>query len=165
MISGKLNEWLQVAGLFGVLGGLVFVGLQLSLDRQLALIEGTEAATSNRQYWAELVNTNAEVWVKGLAGDRLSATEAARFDALASARQMSYLNNYSRAGRGGSDQLPERYVIDFASEVHGNPGFVRWWTEYDRRAEVRRQRLGASSTWATAVSEELGRLGAQDATH
>ncbi len=163
MVPKKLTDWLQALGLFGVLGGLIFVGLQLLLDRQVALNEGTEAATSNRQYWAELVNTNAEVWVKGLAGDPLSTTEAVRFDALASAREMIYFNSFSRAGRGGSNQPPQRFVIEAAWELHGNPGFLKWWREARSRLDTTRQRLDLPDTsWGTAVKEELQRLESED---
>ena len=166
MISKELNDWLQVVGLFGVLGGLIFVGLQLSLDRQVALVEGTQAGTAMQQYWAELVNENAEVWVKGLAGEPLSAIEAARFDALISARQLSYFNGYSRANRGVSGQLPERFVIDLAIEIHANPGFLMWWTEYRKGSDERRQRLGLqSSPFQLAIDEELRRLESDDSTH
>ncbi len=164
MVPKELNDWLQVVGIFAVLGGLIFVGLQLSLDRQVALTEGTEAATSNRQYWAELVNTNAEVWVKGLAGDPLSATEAVRFDALASARAMIYFNSFSRAGRGGA-QPPQRFVIEAAWELHGNPGFLKWWIEDRNRLDTTRQRLDLPDTiWSTLVKEELQRLESEDHT-
>ena len=37
MSSSKLNDWLQVIGLFGVIASLVFVGLQMMQDREIAL--------------------------------------------------------------------------------------------------------------------------------
>jgi hypothetical protein len=159
MDSKKLNDWLQVAGLFGVLGGLVFVGLQLSLDRQWAAVEGTNQGTQNRQNWAELVNTNAEVWTKGLGGEPLSATESVRFDVLALAHEIMYFNNYTRSVRGISTQLPERWVREYAHEIHGNSGLEQWWADYRQDAEQLREGLGlASSTWNDAVMEELRRL-------
>ena len=33
MDSAKLNDWLQVVGLFGVIASLIFVGLQMKQDR------------------------------------------------------------------------------------------------------------------------------------
>ena len=159
MDSKKLNDWLQVAGLFGVLGGLVFVGLQLSLDRQRAAVEGTNQGTQNRQYWAELVNTNAEVWTKGLADQPLSATEAVSFDVLARALQIMYFNNYTRAVRGISNQLPERWVREYAREIHGNSGLERWWAGHRQDFEEIREDLGLPiSPFDNAVTEELRRL-------
>ena len=37
MDSAKLNDWLQVVGQFGVIASLIFVGLQLKQDREIAL--------------------------------------------------------------------------------------------------------------------------------
>ena len=159
MNVGKLNDWLQVLGLFGVLGGLIFVGLQLRLDRQVALIESANTATSNDQFWAELVNDNADIWVKGLAGDPLTAEELARFNTLAAAREMHYFNDWSRSQQGVSSQAPERFAFEAAREISANPGFLRWWLE-DRRqmAEVEERFSLPSSGWGAAVTDEIRRL-------
>lgn len=158
MTFNKLNDWLQVLGLFGVLGGLVFVGLQLRLDRQVALVESANTATSNYQSWAELINNNADVWVKGLAGDRLTAEEWARFDTLAAAREMSYFNDWSRSQQGVSGQSPERFAFELAREIHANPGFLRWWQEDRRRMAEVQERFGLpNSSWGAAVTEEIRR--------
>lgn len=38
MDSAKINDWLQVVGLFGVIASLIFVGLQMQQDRKIALV-------------------------------------------------------------------------------------------------------------------------------
>ena len=45
MDSAKLNDWLHVVGLFGVIASLVFVGLQMKQDREIALSTATQART------------------------------------------------------------------------------------------------------------------------
>lgn len=35
----KLGDWLQIIGLFGVIGSLIFVGLQLKQTQAIALSE------------------------------------------------------------------------------------------------------------------------------
>ncbi len=39
--STRLNEWLQVAGLFGVIASLMFVGLQMKQQQEIALSAAT----------------------------------------------------------------------------------------------------------------------------
>ena len=39
MHSNKLNDWLQIVGLFGVIGSLIFVGIQLKQTQAIALSE------------------------------------------------------------------------------------------------------------------------------
>jgi hypothetical protein len=45
MDSAKINDWLQVVGLFGVIGSLMFVGLQMKQDREIALSAASQART------------------------------------------------------------------------------------------------------------------------
>jgi len=45
MNTAKLNDWLQVVGLFGVIGSLIFVGLQMKQDREIAMSAATQART------------------------------------------------------------------------------------------------------------------------
>ena len=47
MDSAKLNDWLQVIGLFGVIGSLVFVGLQMKQDRDIALSMAMQSRTES----------------------------------------------------------------------------------------------------------------------
>ncbi len=35
--TSKINEWLQVVGMFGVIASLIFVGLQMKQTQQIAL--------------------------------------------------------------------------------------------------------------------------------
>ena len=46
MQSRKLENWLQITGLFGVIGSLMFVGLQMRQDREIALAEMWQARTA-----------------------------------------------------------------------------------------------------------------------
>ena len=45
MDSAKLNDWMQVAGIFAVVASLIFVGLQMQQDRDIALFAATQART------------------------------------------------------------------------------------------------------------------------
>ena len=55
MNSQKLNDWLQIVGLFGVIGSLIFVGLQLRQTQAIALSETYQSRTAT--------NINANVGV------------------------------------------------------------------------------------------------------
>jgi len=161
MVPKELNDWLQVIGLFGVLGGLIFVGLQLSLDRQVAVAERSRGDTANAQYWAELLTNNTDVWIKSLAGDPLSESEAAQFDALATARMRLFFDSNIQ-GRYGLSQSPQFAAARAARLIHESPGLQRWWSEDRSRLDEARQVAGLpSSTWGTAVDTELERLNRQ----
>lgn len=44
--SNKLNAWLQIVGLFGVIGSLIFVGIQLKQTQDIALSETYQNRTA-----------------------------------------------------------------------------------------------------------------------
>jgi len=158
MVSKELNDWLQVIGLFGVLGGLIFVGLQLSLDRQVASSEGTAAINANRTAWAQVVTENADVWVRGLAGESLSAVEDAQFDVMASAYLFTYYTAWTRADDTISGETPSRFTMEVAIELHKHPGLLRYWRERQSVLDGIRQRGLAGGTYNAAVDAHLERL-------
>ena len=52
MLPKELNDWLQVFGLFGVLGGLIFVGLQLKQSQEIAIAsQYSDRASDSQEYW------------------------------------------------------------------------------------------------------------------
>ena len=55
MNSQKLNDWLQIVGLFGVIGSLIFVGLQLRQTQAIALSDTYQNRT------ATTVNANVGI--------------------------------------------------------------------------------------------------------
>ena len=154
MESDKVVAWFQVAGLVGVLGGLVFVGLQLRQDREIAVIDGMADAGGALLYWAELVAEHPHVWVKGVSGEDLSSEETAAFRALARALDFRYFMVWQRNKRiTGSDELAGQFVREAAFDIHRSPGLSRFWAQHQERMN----RIGIVGTpgeeWMTAVNQ------------
>ena len=61
MDSAKINDWLQVVGLFGVMAGLAFIGLQLKQDREIAMAEAYHARADTT---VALTMASARSWPK-----------------------------------------------------------------------------------------------------
>ena len=159
MIPKELNDWLQVIGLFGVIGGLLFVGLELRLARQVALTDAVANAYDARVSMADLVAQSPEVWVKGISGEPLSVVEQVQFDGLARAYELRAFSAYDRAVRLGRSPAG-RHVREFASELYSNPGLWRWWIAYNEN--LRRWDSGSGdesdSGWTIEVQAEVDRL-------
>lgn len=158
MKSSELNDWLQVAGLLGVIASLVFVGLQLRQDRQFALSEGMTAAAESSKYWAELLADNAEVWTKGIAGGELTDVESQVFDALADAFFLRWQAAWLRVNQHGMGAAAaDRFAREAALYIHLNPGLQAYWGRRVRWTE--RVSNGAQHTaaqqWVAAVQEQL----------
>ena len=76
-----LNDWLQVAGLFGVVASLVFVGLQMRQQQAIALSVATQARTETTIQAIQTQFANP-YYMSGMdkleAGDSLSLTPSER---------------------------------------------------------------------------------------
>jgi len=154
VVSKELNEWLQVVGLFGVLAGLIFVGLQLRLDRQVAQANAVDAASDWNRDWAELVTENTDVWRKGLSGEPLSENEAIQFDVLARAWEIRQFSNWNRTMQTIEPSPAQRWARQAALDIHTNPGLRAYWHSHSQRMKS----LGVFSEWNSQVDAEIERL-------
>ena len=159
MDSAKLNSWMQVIGLFGVLGGLIFVGMQLRLDRQVAVADRVSQTQVTVMYWAELVNEHPEVWAKGRAGDQLSDLEAIQFKALADAWEINRWSAWVKSQQLGLTS-PERFVREAAVDIYTNPGLMAYWRRHTSRYRQMHDTGPEinSGGWMDAVDEEIRQL-------
>ena len=154
MNSEKRNNWLQIGGMFGVIGGLVFDDLPLPHARQIAATEVIADAADRRMYWAELIGQHPEIWVRGLAGEKLTTEEAVLFDALATSWELSHYSYYNNSNEL-SVSPTARFVREWALELDTHPGLLEWWRAFRRRMDYTSPE---DSGWPVMVEEELSRL-------
>jgi hypothetical protein len=108
-------------------------------------------------YWAELIGQNPDVWIKGLAGQPMSATEAVHFDALATSWELSHYSYfYNSNNMDVSTDI--RFVREWALELHTNPGPLAWWRAFRQRINYTSPRDEDISDWPVQVEEELAQL-------
>lgn len=111
MDSAKLNDWLQVIGLFGVIASLIFVGLQMKQDQEIALSSAYQSrADASTQLWsdmaANLALIEAEVKSEELGYDSLTPQEKA----LLAYSAQAWLHLF--------ENVHFQYVNGFISEEH-----------------------------------------------
>jgi hypothetical protein len=111
--TSKINEWLQIAGMFGVIASLVFVGLQLKQTQQIAVSDTYQArsdATVESVVAAmgspEFLSASAKIY----AGkpDELSMQEAVAWEFFLGANMTMFENNH------------QQYEMGFLSDEHWN---------------------------------------------
>lgn len=155
MNISKLNDWLQVIGTFGVLAGLIFVGMQLQQEQRIAQASRIQAASEAGRAWAELIAEHPAVWVKGLAGETLAPDEQAAFDALAASRELSLWSGWFGAQLLGEPGVTrDSFVRDAALQFSANPGLLRFWREHSDRMAL----VGRYGEWQELVNAEIQRL-------
>ena len=161
MTKINLGQALSTLANVGVIGGLVFVGLQLQQDREIAQIERRLAVSDSNKYWAELVTANLSTWTRGLAGEPLTEEETLVFTLLATTRQFDmfreWVNSRSSAldiDRELTPDLTRGFIREAALEIYAYPGFLEWHWQYNDVL----QKLGRYGLFNELVDEEIRAL-------
>jgi hypothetical protein len=151
------GQMITILANLGVIAGLIFVGVQLQQDRQIAVINGVEGAATGRQAWVENLSANRDLWVRGLSGEELSDADSAVFEALAQAHELYYFNNWNRArliGAAVGDEI--RWSREAALDFTTHPGLMAYWEEQQARLLITTQT--PNSLWRDSVNDEISRM-------
>ena len=125
MNSEKVNDWLQIVGMFGIMASLVFVGVQVRQSQMIG--EGESAMLSFEATIAakQLFIDNIDVWIKGCAGEEMSVAEEATFMQLYTTFAQASFFGWLNAQHNILDLSPDNIVYGFAANIHRYPGFAR----------------------------------------
>jgi hypothetical protein len=109
--TSKINEWLQIVGMFGVIASLVFVGLQLKQTQQIALSntyqarsDATVESLTSAINSPEFLSASAKVYANN--SNELTMQEAVAWEYFLGADMTMFENNH------------QQYEMGFLSEEH-----------------------------------------------
>lgn len=131
MDSAKLNDWVQVLGIFALVASLIFVGLQIRQDQEIAIVEAVSHRFNNAEALANLVHENSVVWTRGLDGEELSTEDFVIFSAISKVVEEHYRQIYIRFQRIGPFS-PDSAARDYAYVLYHRPTLRRL---FEARAE------------------------------
>jgi len=120
MESRKLNDWLQIIGIFGVIASLIFVGLQLKQSQEIAISAAYQAradAASDINLTALNTPEYTSAFAKVMARDYESITpeELVAYETYLGANIIMYENQYQQYLMGF---LPEEHWSANLAELH-----------------------------------------------
>jgi hypothetical protein len=132
MTLEQLNIALQIVGSIGVIGSLIFVGLQVRQNTKTTRVQVQENMTSCYISVAQLLIDNAEVFTRGIAATRES------FALFSDADKMIYFggilamfkhfeNIHSQRQRGFIDQESWAAWSEHILMYFNQPGVKMWW--------------------------------------
>ena len=105
MDSAKLNNWIQVVGIFALVASLVFVGLQLKQSQDIALSQASQARTAttvemiiNSAENAHFVSASAKK--RSLSNEEFTAEEQAAMGQYATAILFLYEDQHFQFSNG-----------------------------------------------------------------
>ena len=133
----RTNRWLTLATNLGVIGGIVFLAIEIGQNQasleQSNRINVLDARTTEVQQYNDFRTVLAqdkglsEIWTKGLSGDALDSSESARFANLCTNYLWLGVSTYERSIELGRAVTAQGQVRRRGQRLNDNPGFRRCW--------------------------------------
>ncbi len=82
MARDQWKDVLEAIGFAALVASLIFVGLQIRQDHQIERLQNAADFDDTMIEYARVINANREVWIRGLEGAELSATDQVAFEAV-----------------------------------------------------------------------------------
>ena len=121
----KFSEWKDKAELVGILAivaSLVFVDLQMRQAQDIAQSEGNLTYLLSKIERNNAIIENSEIWVRGNAGEELSAEDSVVFWAMVLNMNDTAFFSVQQTRRMGLERAADATTADFATYLHNNPG-------------------------------------------
>jgi len=157
----KSANWKEVAELVGtaaIVATLVFVGFQMRQAQAIAQGEMNAAVLANAIAGSNAIIANADIWVRGNVGEKLTPVEEAIFVHLVT-------NINDRAYYGVQHQrllgiaTADVDIADYAGFLYENPGARRVWRAREANLQKYRALINpderTSPEWIEAVESKL----------
>ncbi len=133
----RTNRWLTLATNLGVIGGIVFLAIEIG-QNQASLEQSNRmnllnARTTDVQHYNDFRTVVAqdkelsEIWTKGNSGDALDPSETARFGLLCQNYLWIGITVYERKVELGRAAGAQGLVKFRGQRLHDKPGFRRCW--------------------------------------
>lgn len=140
----KKTDWKNIAELIGIaaiVASLIFVGLQLRQDREIAVSESYSSTTDTVGDLATLVEGNSRIWRLGLDGSELAAEDELVFKAMVVVVEQYFANNAQRRMRLNVENS-EGVVEGYAYAVYVHPGLRDAFLENMAYRDLRQKAFG-----------------------
>jgi len=125
-MASNWKDTVELVGIAAIVISLVFVGIQLQQDRDLAQVASFGSTAESANALSELVQGNSDVWVRGLNGEELTDAEWAVFMSVIRAVESRYMNFIIRWQASGDDKFdPESHARIYAYYIYMYPGLRR----------------------------------------
>ena len=127
----KKTDWKTTAELIGIaalIASLLFVGMQLRQDREIATAQLFAEYDNTVIEWGGLISDNRDIWVRGLNGAELDESERAAFFTLGGTFFFKEGGRFARA-RAMSSYSPTLVVNYVAQTIFNYPALETVWRQ------------------------------------
>ena len=144
----KEKNWkgiVELIGIAAIVGSLIFVGLQVRQDQQIAIAATFSTAIEATSNLATLIENNSETWKTGLDGGELSAADEIEFLAMVATVEAYQLNMYIRFDRLQIGDA-ERSYRTYAYAIYLHPGLRKAFSNRRDFLAARNESFDAASS-------------------
>jgi len=137
MNGDSLNRWLSLAANIGVIGGIIFLAIEIGQNREsldqanrLSLLDARTTEVEQYNEFRSLLAQDKElsdIWVRGRNGETLDASESERFDYLCVTNIWLSVTTYERSIELGRLETAEGTVNLRARGIATQPGIRDCW--------------------------------------
>lgn len=114
-------------GMTAIVASLIFVGMQMRQAQDIAIAEMNANNLANTIEASNAIIENADIWVKGNAGNELSPVESVIYMRLLQNVNNRFYSSVSQLKGLGLADVADVEVVEFAAFLHLNPGAKRFW--------------------------------------
>jgi hypothetical protein len=143
----------ELVGISAIVASLVFVGIQLKQDRDVARAEFTQASNASSAEVNAMIADHAGIWLKGRNDESLSDSEMIVMRRLVDSlyRRARYTSQMSRTlgGPGGAQ------LRDLAIMLYENPGARRTWESLTKNEVIYFEQMLPSDDFRRNYREEV----------
>jgi hypothetical protein len=150
----------EFTGIAAIVGSLIFVGVQLVVDQDIAESQAYIESAQLTNDQTELLTAYRDIWIAGLDGDELEQPDEFVFQALVWAAFQRKVAVWQRRIRLDAGD-PQNWINSFAIEIYLYPGLRRAWNEQRQRRSAHENVLGLTGSaggYSAAVQNALEAL-------
>ena len=137
MKIGDVDNWVQGIGLIGIIGSLVFVGMQLKQSEDATQVGIGESSVAWGIDLSTLISDNADVWRKACLDEELNPTERVIAGNIYWRYTQGNLNSWVGLETTGVGRYESSFITNaFAANMHRYPGFRKMAESFDGWAEL-----------------------------
>lgn len=147
------KDLLEAIGFLTLISSLIFVGLQIKQDHTIARAEVASNFNATMIEYAHVINSNRDVWLRGLEGAELSLPDQVAFETVAFIVWQKFFGLYS-ISKSLYEGTGTRSARQFASELFIFPGLRQYFISRCNH----RESMGQKVSFCDDVRTQLKKL-------
>jgi len=149
----------EFVGVAAIVASLIFVGLQVRQDREIAVSQNMLSVVEGKKHWVELMTANSSIWVKANSEMALTPEEREIYGSMAHALEVQHFVDWFRARQVPGANPNDTFAYQFALELDRNPGLLNHWQQKLDAWALQYEYTGIETReWSASVNRALDHI-------